>query len=465
MTLPADERMARATLCAIAEPGNALLGGLIARLGALGAVAAIRTGVTPGEPVTGDTSGGRLSEQLTSWRIRLRAADPEADLTVCDKLGGRLVCPGDAEWPTQLDDLGDARPYALWLRGPGDLRYGCLRSVAIVGARAASSYGLHVAADLAAQLSDRDWGVVSGGAMGIDAAAHRGALAADGDTIAVFANGVDAPYPPRNDGLFAEMARRALLISESPPGTHPTRPRFLIRNRVIAALTRGTVVIEAAARSGALNTAGHARRLGRAVMAIPGPVTSRTSVGCHMLLRDVPPARCVTNAAEIIEEVGQLGADLAPEPRGPVHPRDGLAATTRQVLEAVPARGGAGPAQIAVKAGLDLNTARGRLGMLAAAGFIERCEQGWRLPRTRRAAARSAEQPRPPPGPHHHRVGDRSGLGQFEVALGQLFDVDVLESNDPHILDKTGGSVHVPHPGVLHRDFEEDLAVVGAAHL
>jgi DNA processing protein len=384
MTVSDDERLARATLSAIAEPGTALLGALVARLGALGAVAAVRAGSPPGDLVTGDRARHRLAEQLASWRIRLRAADPVADLTVCDKLGGRLVCPGDAEWPTQLDNLGDARPHALWLRGPGDLRFGCLRSVALVGARAASSYGLRVAADLAAELSDRGWTVVSGGAMGIDAAAHRGALAADGDTVAVFANGIDAPYPARNDGLFAEMARRALLLSESPPGTHPTRLRFLVRNRVIAALTRGTLVIEAAARSGALNTAAHARKLDRAVMAVPGPITSRASVGCHKLLRDTPPARCVTNAAEIIEEVGQFGADLAPEPRGPVHPRDALEPTTRQVLEAIPARCGAGPAQIAVKAGVDLNTARSRLGILAAAGFIERCDQGWRLPRTRK---------------------------------------------------------------------------------
>jgi DNA processing protein len=386
-TAPDDERLARATLCAIAEPGDALMGAVIARLGPREAVEVARSGLPPDDVVTGERARKRLAERVASWRIRLRAADPVADLTVCDKLGGRLVCPGDAEWPTQLDDLGGTRPYALWLRGPGDLRYGCLRSVAIVGARAASSYGTRVAADLAAELSERNWAVVSGGAMGIDAAAHKGALATDGDTVAVFANGVDTPYPACNDGIFAEMVRRGLLVSESPPGTHPTRLRFLVRNRVIAALTRGTVVIEAAARSGALSTATHARKLNRAVMAVPGPVTSRTSVGCHKLIRDTPPARCVTNAAEVLEEVGLIGTDLAPEPRGPVLPRDGLEPTTRLILEVIPARGGAGPAQIAVKAGVSLSTARARLGILAAAGFIERCDQGWRLPRTRRKPA------------------------------------------------------------------------------
>jgi DNA processing protein len=382
MTVSDDERLARATLTAIAEPGNALLGRVVARLGAVGAIDVARAGRPPGDLVTGQKARERLAEHVASWRIRLPAADPEADLTVCEKLGGRLICPGDPEWPRQLDDLGDKTPYALWLRGPGDLRYGCLRSVAVVGARAASSYGARVAADLAAELSGRGWTVVSGGAMGIDASAHRGALAVDGPTVAVFANGVDMPYPRCNDGLFAEMLRRALLVSESPPGTEPTRLRFLVRNRVIAALSRGTVVVEAAARSGALNTAKHARKLGRVVMAVPGPVTSLTSVGCHTLIRQIPPARCVTNAAEVIEEVGRIGDDLAPEPRGPVLPRDELEPTTRTVLEAVPAVGAAGPAQIAVKAGVDLTTARGCLGILAAGGFIERCDQGWRLRRS-----------------------------------------------------------------------------------
>jgi DNA processing protein len=388
MTVSDDERLARATLCAIAEPGNALLGRIVARLGPFGALDVVRAGRAPDGLVAGGPARERLAEHVASWRIRLSAADPEADLAVCGEYGGRLVCPGEAEWPTQLDDLGDARPHALWLRGPGDLRFGCLRSVAIVGARAASSYGTRVAADMAAELAGRGWTVVSGGAMGVDAAAHRGALAAGGDTVAVFANGIDHLYPACNDGLFAEMIKRGLLVSESPPGTDPNRLRFLVRNRVIAALTRGTVVVEAAARSGALNTATHARKLGRVVMAVPGPVTSLTSVGCHKLIRETPPARCVTSAAEIIEEVGQIGADLAAEQRGPVLPIDDLDPATRAVLEAVPARGGAGPAQIAVKAGMSLTAARSRLGILAAAGFIERSDQGWRLPRARKERRR-----------------------------------------------------------------------------
>jgi DNA processing protein len=224
--------------------------------------------------------------------------------------------------------------------------------------------------------------LVSGGALGIDAAAHRGALAADGPTVAVLASGIDVAYPPRNEVLLGEIARRALLISEWPPGTTPTRLRFLVRNRVIAALTRATAVVEADLRSGALNTAKYAREMNRPVLAVPGPVTSLMSRGCHKWLRE-DLATCAATADEIIETAGRIGADLAPERRGPVLPRDRLDPGSLLVLDAVPARAGAGPAQIAVAAGVDINTARSRLSLLSAAGFIERCEQGWRLPRAR----------------------------------------------------------------------------------
>lgn len=381
MNVAGDERFARAAISAIAEPGDAMMGRILARAGPVGALAIVQ-GRAKAPP--GIVNGLKQEQRLTAWRARLAAANTEADLTVCEQLGGRLVCPGDPEWPRTLEDLGEKQPYALWLRGPEDLRFACLRSVAVVGARAASPYGLRIAAELAAELADAGWAVVSGGAMGIDAAAHRGALAADGQTVGVFANGVDRPYPLCNDALFAEMARRSLLLSESPPGTEPNRLRFLVRNRVIAALTAGTVVVEAAARSGALSTATWARELGRMVMAIPGPVSSASSVGCHALLRAAPPARCVTRASEVIEEVGRIGTDLAPIPRGPVLPRDQLDSTTRAVLEAMPTRGAAGPAQIAVKAGVDLPTASSRLGHLSAAGFIERAAGGWRLRRPTR---------------------------------------------------------------------------------
>ncbi|MFD0691262.1 DNA-processing protein DprA [Actinomadura fibrosa] len=373
------ERTARATLTAIAEPGDTLLNRLIDHIGPAEAVETIRGGLLPDEmPVT-----EQEVQRLDRWRIRLATTDPTQDLAVCARFGGRLICPGEPEWPTTLDDLGPHRPYALWLRGPSDLRHGCLRSVAVVGSRAASPYGVRTAADLASDLADDGWTVISGGALGIDAAAHRGALAADGPTVAVFANGVDVPYPASNEGLFAEMARRSLLVSESPPGATPHRLRFLVRNRVIAALSRGTVIVEAEARSGALNTASWARKLGRIVMAVPGPITSRSSVGCHKLLREEGTI-LVTRPEEVIEAVGRIGADLAPPPHTPVLPRDRLEPVTRSVLEAFPARGQAGPAQLAAKAGVALTTVNAKLGLLAAAGFIERAPAGWRLTRSAR---------------------------------------------------------------------------------
>lgn len=386
-----DERTARATLTAVAEPGDTFLNRIIDHSGAEQALEAIRTGTLP-EGVLADVKEVRRLEQ---WRIRLIAAEPDQDMAVCARFRGRLICPGDPEWPTTLDDLGDGRPYALWLRGPGDLRNACLRSVAVVGSRAASPYGLRAASDFASELADRGWTVISGGAPGIDAAAHRGALAADGPTVAVLANGVDVPYPASNEGLFAELARRCLLVSESPPGAHPHRLRFLVRNRVIAALSRGTVIVEAEARSGALNTAGWAAKLGRVVMAVPGPVTSRTSVGCHRLLRE-EGTTLVTRTEEIIEAVGSIGADLAPPPRTPVLPRDRLEPVTRAILEAFPARGTTGPAELAVKAGVDLTKVNAKLGLLAAAGFVERASAGWHLTASGKAPKPLTGHPEPP---------------------------------------------------------------------
>ena len=153
------------------------------------------------------------------------------------------------------------------------------RSVAIVGSRASTAYGEHVAGELGHQLAERGWTVVSGGAFGIDAAAHRGALAAEAPTVAVLACGVDRPYPAAHGALLHRIAETGLLVSEWPPGAAPHRHRFLVRNRLIAALTRGTVVVEAAARSGAQATARRARKLGRQVLVVPGPVTSAMSVG------------------------------------------------------------------------------------------------------------------------------------------------------------------------------------------
>ncbi|MGW0195743.1 DNA-processing protein DprA [Nonomuraea sp. NPDC003201] len=357
------------------------------RYGASSVVEAIRARTLPPEFVAQEVKRAQeahqdrppdLTARLNAWHARLAAANPAADLENGEKSGARLVTPGSPEWPTQLDQLGPGRPLGLWLHGTADLRFSCLKSVAVVGARAATSYGTHIAAEFGAGLGESGWTVVSGGAHGVDGAAHRGALAADAPTVVVLACGVDICYPASHEVLFSAVRDRGVVISECPPGVHPTRARFLIRNRLIAALSRGTVVVEAALRSGALNTAAHAVSLNRHLAAVPGPVISTMSAGCHKLLRD-RKAVCVTSPEEMIDLVGVIGDDLAPPSRAPAVPRDKLNEPTRKVLDAIPTRGGAGPASIAVAAGLSLDATLSALGGLAAAGYIERTTNGWRL--------------------------------------------------------------------------------------
>ena len=305
---------------------------------------------------------------------------PEPELAAWWRDGTRLVIPGDMEWPSQLDVLGEARPWGLWVRGHADLRYACLRSVSVVGTRAATGYGCYVCGEMAVSLADAGWTIVSGGAFGIDGCAHRGALAVAGTTVAVLPCGADLSYPLAHDALFRSIREQGAVVSEWPPGRTPTKPGFLVRNRVIAALSRGTVVVEAALRSGALNTARHARDQGRPLMAVPGPVTSAQSAGCHEVIREWG-AVCVTSARDVMELLEFTVDEPAGQPRGPVLARDLLGRTEAQVLEAVPARAGRGPARIAIAAGVDFDTVMRCLGALAAAGFVERCEHGWRLRR------------------------------------------------------------------------------------
>jgi DNA processing protein len=385
------DRLARAALAYLAEPGDSALGALLRICEPAEILAAIKAGRLPGiGPGCCDTSASRaaLERAFGRWRARLPGLPDDESIAAACCGGVRLVCPGDAEWPSALDQLGPSRPYALWLRGNANLRFASSRSVSMVGSRAATGYGEHVAGEIAAELGERGWAIVSGGAYGIDAAAHRGALAVEAVTIAVLACGVDYPYPAGHADLFSAIAAQGLVVSEWPPGRHPARMRFLVRNRVIAALGCGTVIVEAGQRSGALNTARHAADLGKPLMAVPGPVTSAQSAGCHRIIREWG-ASCVTGAADIIELLSPLtvpdalapgGPPLAPPP-GPADTsdRDVLDNDSARVLDALPARGGAGIATIAVEAGLDLDTVLRCLGRLAGYGFIERCERGWRL--------------------------------------------------------------------------------------
>lgn len=367
-------RFALAGLSRVAEPGEPAVARAVAARGPVEVWQSLRQGVPVREI-------GRAV--LPGLVARAQGHDPADDLAAAARVGARLVCPGDPEWPAgrlhwSAEELKDAPPLALWVRGRWPLAEAAELSVAVVGARAASSYGLHVAAELAAGLSTAGATVVSGGAYGIDAAAHRGALTAGrGPTVAVLACGVDVAYPRGNDRLLGQVARDGLLVSELPPGSHPTRHRFLVRNRLIAALSLGTVVVEAAARSGSLATLERARLLHRHVMAVPGPVTSAMSVGCHVELRK--GAACVTRAEEVLELVGRMGEHLAAEPRGPVDVRDGLSATVRRVLDAVPVRRSAGVAALAREAGVSALVVQQVMPPLQAHGLVQRTADGWRL--------------------------------------------------------------------------------------
>lgn len=377
-----DEAYARAALSYLAEPADRWLGRLIRAAGAAAALDAIKNYRIPGGGRVRTKAGEAMAAAMERWRIRLPELPTREQVLAFRESGIRLSTPDDPEWPGQLADLGEEQPYALWLRGNADLRFSCLRSVAIVGSRAATAYGSYVAAEFAGSVAARGLAVVSGGAFGVDAAAHRGALGADGVTVAVLACGVDLPYPAAHAELFDAIAAQGVLVSEWPPGRHVSRLRFLVRNRVIAALATGTLVVEAAQRSGALNTARHARDLQRRLMAVPGPVTSDLSAGCHQIIREWQ-GTLVTSAAEVIEHLAPVGVPPAGRTGAPppVLPRDQLDLDSARVLDALPRRGGLGTVRVAQRAGLAPATTATLLGQLATGGFVERCDDGWRLRR------------------------------------------------------------------------------------
>lgn len=368
------ERDARMVLSRLMEPGDPDACRLVHEFSATAVLDRLR-------------SGRLTSARAAGWAERLPQADATTYRRIAERIGARYVMPGDAEWPTRLSDLDaligadDRRagvPFGLWVRGPLPLAAACERSVAVVGSRAATAYGEHVAADLSAGCSDAGYLVISGGAFGIDAAAHRGALTGPAATLAVLASGIDRLYPAANSTLLLAIADAGLLVSEAAPGCVPTKSRFLVRNRLIAALSQGTVVVEAAVRSGSLSTARWARDLGRGVMGVPGPVTSALSVGVHELLRQ-PETMLVTDHHEVVDFIGPIGETAAPQRRGASRPRDELDEGTRQLLDAVPRVAPAPPESIARAAGMAAADVSQRLADLESQGFVVRESGGrWR---------------------------------------------------------------------------------------
>ena len=366
-----------AYLSRVVEPPCAELTALVRRVGPVEAAERVRH--------------GRVDADLARRTEARHDIDCAAeDLELLARRGGRLITPDDDEWPTLAFTAfaGTAvaakpqgrPPLALWVLGASRLDDAALRAAAVVGTRAATSYGEHVAGDLAVGLAERDVAVVSGGAYGIDGAAHRAALSVDGLTVAVLAGGIDIPYPAGHSALLHRIATDGLLVTEYPPGVRPARHRFLTRNRLVAAFAGASVVVEAGLRSGAANTAAWARALGRVVGAVPGPVTSSASSGCHALLR--AGAEVITRAEDVVELVGRIG-ELASEQPSPASPLDGLGEDERRVYEALPGRGTATVDEIAVAAAVEPARVLAPLAMLEIAGLAERHHGSWRIVRNR----------------------------------------------------------------------------------
>lgn len=394
-----SEREARAAWSALAEPSDLAAGALVRVLGAPAALDWVRRGVASLDGVVGELVGRMSREEAVAavagherWSRRLEWADLPL-IARAQKVGARLVIPGDDEWPASLDSLGDAAPFALWVRGSGHLRTLWDHAIAIVGARACSAYGENVAGAIAGGVADAGWTVLSGGAYGIDCVAHRAALESEAPTIAVMAGGVDRLYPVGNDAMLRAILDTGCIVSEVPVGFAPHRQRFLFRNRLIATAA-GTVVIEAAARSGALNTARQAAALLRPVAAVPGPVTSASSAGCHGLIRD-GIATLVTTAKEVTELIGPFALEIDAETaadagaQGGAHaPRPALEFARpehRAVYDATSSK--PRPTDdVARSAGLSLAHTQGALVELEALEMVVQDRGGWRKASARLSA-------------------------------------------------------------------------------
>lgn len=356
------ETLARVAWSVLVEPGDSVAGALIAREGAAEALSRIRAGGADDEP--------QLAQAMARWAPRWQPALVHAAIEQAARRGIRLVVPGDDAWPHGLDDLGPHAPVCLWVRGETEA-LAARTAVSLVGARSATPYGEHVAGLIAAELARAGVAVVSGAAYGIDGAAHRSALQVGGATIAFVAGGVDRVYPSGHANLFQQISESGAVVAECPPGTTPTRWRFLARNRLIAAFSGATVVVEAGYRSGSINTAGHAASLGRALGAVPGPVTSSTSAGCHRLLRDYD-AVCVTGPDDVKELLGFDG-----EPRALAYE----SAESVRLADALSNRRARTVAELAQRSGLAPGDVEAALGILVLSGAVAERPGGWILTR------------------------------------------------------------------------------------
>ena len=362
-----SERLLRMCLAATAEPAGGRIRKLVASYGIEQAWERVCSGA-----------------EGHDWATRADGLDLSALCSAMNKVSARFIIPADDEWPDELDELGFVEdvqglggvPLGLWVRGERELS---AKGVALVGARASTSYGEHTATQLAGDLANSGVEIVSGGAYGIDAAAHRGALAVAGKTVAILACGIDELYPSGHAALLSRMAQEQLIVSEYAPGQRPTRARFLARNRLIAALSQGTVVVEAAARSGARNTVNWATKLGRVVMAVPGPVHSSLSYLPHQLIRD-QEAVLVDDAPSVLAMITPVSEGTLFDVQGEAREFDELTSAEKILVESFPTRGNFSIAEIAVKTGLAMRELSVALRSLESRGLLAEADTGqWSL--------------------------------------------------------------------------------------
>jgi len=374
------DRQAFIEWSAIVEPADEVAGALISAWGAAEALEWARHAADKPEQAARELHASMPAKNaavalrsVATWAERLRSSDAAAHLGRASLVGARAVTRIDPDWPATLNDLGPVAPMCLWVRGSADVAAAWEHGIAVVGSRASTNYGEHVAASIASHLADAGVPVISGGAFGIDARAHRAALAADAVTIAVMAGGIDRYYPLANADILERIQLRGAVISELPPGFAPHRSRFLTRNRVIAA-ARATVVVEAARRSGALSTANHAADLARPLGAVPGPVTSASSGGCHALIRE-GKAVCVTSGEDVLELAGPL--TVAPATLEGVGGIDFGDARARRAYDAIAVRGST-VEQIVQTSRMDAADTRVALGALELLDLIQSDGVKWR---------------------------------------------------------------------------------------
>jgi len=385
-------RRARAGLTQVIEPADGL-GVLASQIWGPNRLLEIIDGKTPNQQdwkalADHDAGDGQLTKTLRNhfgsaierWRRRRKYLKPDQALHYIASIGGWFMTPEDEHWPSALADLGVTEPLGLWGIGEGDVPP-AERMLSLVGSREATIYGETATAMLAKKARQHGVTVLSGGAYGIDAEAHRAALSVSGHgipTIAVLAGGLDQLYPAGNRDLLRRIATNGLLIAEMPPGMRPNRYRFLNRNRIIAALSSATIVVEARYRSGALNTAHHAHDLSRFVGAVPGPINVPNSAGCHRLMKETP-TMLIDDPTDLEDLFGESfkPTDTA---QSPEHQRvyDVLDVEEMLVFDALPVQSRTTSTHLCGITGLSVPTISGILTKLERHALAEHNAHGWR---------------------------------------------------------------------------------------